>query len=73
MSSDTSQNLTGLTAEERRIYARVSRRGFMGATAGATLAALAGREPALRQSFGAARLRHGFRLRQGFGAASGEG
>ena len=47
MPSDTSQNLTGLTAEERRIYARVSRRGFMGATAGATLAALAGREPAL--------------------------
>ena len=47
MSSDTSQNLTGLTAEERRIYARVSRRGFMGATAGATLAALAGREPTL--------------------------
>ncbi len=47
MSFDTSQNLTGLTAEEKRIYARVSRRGFMGATAGATLAALAGREPAL--------------------------
>ena len=37
-----------LTAEEQRIYARVSRRGFMGATAGATLAALAGREPQLR-------------------------
>ena len=49
MPSDTSQNLTGLTAEERRIYARVSRRGFMGATAGATLAALAGREPALSE------------------------
>jgi hypothetical protein len=36
-----------LTAEERAIYARVSRRGFMGATAAATLAALAGREPRL--------------------------
>ena len=47
MPSETSQNLTGLTAEERRIYARVSRRGFMGATAGATLAALAGRQPEL--------------------------
>jgi hypothetical protein len=35
-----------MTNEERTIYARVSRRGFMGATAGATLAALAGREPA---------------------------
>ena len=34
-----------LTAEERAIYARVSRRGFLGATAGATLAALAGGEP----------------------------
>src|SRR3984893_7224829 len=33
--------------EERAIYSRVSRRGFMGATAAATLAALAGREPAL--------------------------
>jgi Protein of unknown function (DUF1501) len=50
MPSDTSQNLTGLTAEERRIYARVSRRGFMGATAGATLAALAGREPAFAKA-----------------------
>ena len=36
-----------LTAEERRIYSQVSRRGFLGATAGATLAALAGREPGL--------------------------
>src|ERR1700730_12961584 len=33
--------------EERLIYSRVSRRGFMGATAAATLAALAGREPLL--------------------------
>jgi hypothetical protein len=36
-----------LTREERRIYARLSRRDFMGATAAATLAALAGREPQL--------------------------
>jgi hypothetical protein len=39
-----------MTAEERAIYARVSRRGFMGATAAATLAALAGREPHLQAS-----------------------
>ena len=38
----------GLTTEERFIYSKVSRRGFMGATAGATLAALTGREPILR-------------------------
>src|SRR4051812_5405429 len=31
--------------EEQRIYSRLSRRGFIGATAGATLAALAGDEP----------------------------
>ena len=36
-----------MTTEERLISARVSRRGFMGATAGATLAALIGREPEL--------------------------
>jgi hypothetical protein len=36
-----------LTRDERAVYARVSRRGFMGATAGATLAALTGREPVL--------------------------
>jgi Protein of unknown function (DUF1501) len=36
-----------MTSEERRIYAQVSRRGFMGATAAATLAALGGREPVL--------------------------
>jgi uncharacterized protein (DUF1501 family) len=41
------QDHTNLTAEERRIYAGVSRRAFVGATAGATLAALAGREPQL--------------------------
>src|SRR6266550_3338061 len=39
-----------MNKEERQIYSRVSRRGFMGATAGATLAALAGREPTLAQS-----------------------
>jgi hypothetical protein len=36
-----------MNREEKRIYARVSRRGFMGATAAATMAALAGREPQL--------------------------
>ena len=34
-----------MTNEERRIYSRVSRRGFMGATAAATLAALTGSKP----------------------------
>src|SRR5438309_438582 len=37
----------GLTREERAVYAQISRRGFIGATAAATLAALAGREPLL--------------------------
>ena len=36
-----------MSPEERRVFARVSRRGFMGATAAATLGALAGREPQL--------------------------
>jgi Protein of unknown function (DUF1501) len=36
-----------MTNEERFIYSRVSRRGFMGATAAGTLAALTGRAPAL--------------------------
>jgi len=36
-----------MTLDERLISSRVNRRGFMGATAGATLAALAGREPQL--------------------------
>src|SRR5690242_21811215 len=36
-----------MTRDERRIYAQLSRRGFIGATAGATLAALAGRDPLL--------------------------
>ena len=36
-----------MSAEEKLIYSRVSRRGFMGATGAATLAALAGREPRL--------------------------
>ncbi len=38
-----------MNREEQHIYACISRRGFMGATAGATLAALAGREPLLAQ------------------------
>jgi hypothetical protein len=38
-----------MTREERHIYSRVSRRGFMGATAAATLSALAGRAPLLAQ------------------------
>jgi hypothetical protein len=36
-----------LTRDEREVYARLSRRGFMGATAAGTLAALTGREPTL--------------------------
>ena len=36
-----------LTPEERHIYQQLSRRGFMGATAAATLGALIGREPQL--------------------------
>jgi uncharacterized protein (DUF1501 family) len=36
-----------MTREERLIYSKLSRRGFMGATAAATLAALTGREPIL--------------------------
>jgi hypothetical protein len=39
-----------LTREERDVYARLSRRGFIGATAGATLAALIGRAPYLQRS-----------------------
>jgi hypothetical protein len=38
---------TTLSREERSIYSAISRRGFMGATAAGTLAALAGREPLL--------------------------
>jgi uncharacterized protein (DUF1501 family) len=41
-----------MTTEERLISARVSRRGFMGATASATLAALIGREPQLLRAAG---------------------
>jgi hypothetical protein len=40
-------DLRTLAREERAIYRAISRRGFMGATAAGTLAALAGREPAL--------------------------
>ena len=36
-----------MTRDEKLIYARLSRRGFMGATAAATLSAVAGREPVL--------------------------
>src|SRR5687767_10362340 len=36
-----------MTREEKRISCSLSRRGFLEATAGATLAALAGREPLL--------------------------
>ena len=36
-----------LTRDEREVFAKLSRRGFLGATAGATLAALAGGEPTL--------------------------
>jgi len=36
-----------MSIEEKLIYSRMSRRGFMGTTAGATLAALAGSEPQL--------------------------
>src|SRR5947209_8045014 len=36
-----------MNAEEKRIYSRVSRRGFMGTTAAATLAALSGSRPEL--------------------------
>src|SRR5258708_19236548 len=35
----------GLTRDEREIYSRLTRGGFMGVTAGATLASLLGREP----------------------------
>jgi hypothetical protein len=48
-------HLHGLSAEERYVYSRVSRRTFMGATAAGTLAALAGREPARLQAQTAAR------------------
>ena len=41
-----------MTTEERFINTRVSRRGFMGITAGATLAALIGREPQLVHAAG---------------------
>ncbi len=36
-----------MTGEEKHIYAQLNRRGFLGATAGATLAALIGHEPKL--------------------------
>src|SRR6266704_1522711 len=39
---------SSMNAEEQGIYSRVSRRGFMGTTAAATLAALTGSEPRAR-------------------------
>lgn len=39
-----------MTREERTIYQKISRRGFMGATAAGTLAALVGREPSRLQA-----------------------
>src|SRR5216683_2412806 len=50
MSRDTT---SAMTAEERFIASRVSRRAFMGATAAATLGALAGRQPELVRAQGA--------------------
>ena len=43
-------SLQRLTRDERDVFGRVSRRGFMGATAAATLSALVGREPRLQAS-----------------------
>ena len=43
--------------DESQIYARISRRGFMGCTAAATLSALAGREPILAMGAQAAAAR----------------
>ena len=42
-----------MTSEERLVTTRLTRRQFMGATAAATLAALAGREPRLLAAAGA--------------------
>ncbi len=39
-----------MNREEKRIYSSLSRRGFLGATAGATLAALAGGEPQMARA-----------------------
>ena len=50
MKVPNSPELDTLTAEERRIYGQISRRGFMGATAAATLGALVGREPVLARA-----------------------
>jgi hypothetical protein len=50
MKVPTHTELDTLTPEERRIYAQISRRGFMGATAAATLGALVGREPILART-----------------------
>jgi hypothetical protein len=50
MTVSNQAELDALTSEERQIYAQVSRRGFMGATAAATLGALVGREPILART-----------------------
>ena len=45
---DDDATLSSLSREERRVYADVSRRQFLGTTAAGTLAALAGGAPRLR-------------------------
>jgi hypothetical protein len=47
--------LNRLTREERAIYAKVTRRGFIGVTAAATLASLVGYEPARLEAAGQAK------------------
>ena len=51
------ETLATLTSDERRIYARLSRRQFLGTTAAGTLAALAGSEPTAAAVQGTARPR----------------
>jgi len=50
MEAQGKTSTAGLTRDEREVFARVSRRGFMGATAAATLSALIGREPRVQAS-----------------------
>ena len=42
---DADQQPEQLTQEERHVYSRLTRRGFVGVTAAATLGSLFGREP----------------------------
>ena len=42
---ESENDLDRLTRDERHVYSRLTRRGFMGVTAAGTLAALVGREP----------------------------